>query len=157
METKLRTLRNAKNSNSGYKIYEIKAGEGMVTTETNAVLSTILGSCVAVCLFDQKKGVIGLKHFKLKEAGNFAVDKLIKEMIAAGAEQKNLKAKIFGADRIMEPYSRLKAAESNTENVKSYLSFLNIQVIAENLGSNWGRKLFFFSQTKDVLLNRITG
>lgn len=142
----------------GYKIYNLRAGECLVTSEPNAVLTTLLGFCVAVCLIDEKNSIIGMSHIMLLEESNHArrldvedtkkgtcaIDKLVKDMVATGADPKHLKARVYGAGQLIEYFF-----------VKNYLSSLNIPVIAEVMGANWGSKLFFFSQTKDVLLKRI--
>ncbi len=148
--------------------YELMAGEYLATQEPDVVLTTLLGSCVAVCLIDDLSGVIGMNHFMLPgrfahhhsapvndaKYGTCAIDLLVKDMVKAGARRNNLKAKVFGGGRIVEHFS-MDIASSNTDFTKIYLENLAIPIIAEDLGGSWGRKLFFFSQTKEVLLKRI--
>lgn len=148
--------------------YELISGEYIVTVEPDVALTTLVGSCVAVCLFDEENGVVGMNHFMLPDKsirnrtvsvedakyGTAAMDMLIKDMINAGAKRQNLKAKVFGAGRVVD-YFTTDISGTNAEFTKKYLSALKIPVIAEDLGGNTGRKLFFFSRSKEVYLKRI--
>src|SRR3546814_19830264 len=45
----------------------VTQGTTQVTTDPNVVLTTVLGSCVAACLFDGMAGVGGMNHFLMSE------------------------------------------------------------------------------------------
>jgi chemotaxis protein CheD len=69
-------------------------------------VSTILGSCVAVCLYDPIAQIGGINHFMLPfwngqglaspKYGNIAIERLVEKMISLGCKKNNLKAKVFG-------------------------------------------------------------
>ena len=69
-------------------------------------ITTVLGSCVAVCLYDQKLQFGGMNHFMLPtwndeglatpKYGNVAIPRLIDKMLSLGAEKNDLVAKVFG-------------------------------------------------------------
>ena len=150
-------------------MYEIFAGEYVAVAEPNAVLTTLLGSCVAVCLFDEVSGVAGINHFMLPgklchdrqnpvndaKYGTCAIDMLIQDMVRIGAYRPNLRAKVFGAGKMMEQFS-INIAEENAEFIRRYLSALKIPIIAEDLGGTKARKVYFFTSTKEVYLRRIS-
>lgn len=149
--------------------YELFAGEYFAVAEPDAFLITLLGSCVAVCLIDEVSGVSGMNHFMLpgkyvenkpahitdSKYGIFAIDMLIDAMKDLGAQRNNLKAKVFGAGKMVDHFS-LDIAKSNAEFIKKYLAAEKIPIIAEDLGGKCARKLYFYNRTKDVFLKRIT-
>lgn len=149
--------------------YEIMAGEYLATPELDVVLKTLLGSCIAVCMIDEQSHVVGMNHFMLPgklaedasistgdtKYGAAAIDMLVREMVRVGAKPPNLKAKVFGAGNVVETFSSCIAG-SNSLFVRDYLAELDIPVVAEDLGGTWGRKLYFFSNSGEVLVKRIT-
>ncbi len=72
---------------------------------------TILGSCVAVCLWDSVQEIGGMNHFLLPlwnghglaspKYGNIAMEKLIDKMISIGSKKRNLQAKVFGGSNVL--------------------------------------------------------
>ena len=96
----------------GIEAIKLLPGQYFVTTQ-DKVLVTVLGSCVAACLFDPKTGIGGMNHFMLPSVnktilqleqddclvtkyGIHAMEILINELVKAGAEKARLKAKVFG-------------------------------------------------------------
>ncbi len=88
-------------------------GEYFVTRDPDVVLTTILGSCVAACLYDPVRGVGGMNHFLLPDGGGrqhadplkFGVQSmelLVNALLQAGAERHRLQAKLFGGGRMMD-------------------------------------------------------
>ncbi|KAK0331538.1 hypothetical protein LTR94_028535, partial [Friedmanniomyces endolithicus] len=90
-------------------------GEHRVTDDPHVVLSTILGSCVSMCLRDPVARVGGMNHFLLPEAssadvgaeasrryGAYAMELLINEVLKAGGRRDRLEAKLFGGGRMFD-------------------------------------------------------
>ena len=87
----------------------IRPGEFHATREDH-VISTVLGSCVAVALYEQTRGVGGLNHFMLPDAnfsprmaesrsgryGMYAMEMLLGDLIKLGSTRQHLRAKVFG-------------------------------------------------------------
>ncbi len=81
-------------------------GDYAVSSDPKAVMSTVLGSCVAMCLFDSVNKVGGMNHFLLATSsqaesddlkyGVNAIELLINRLLQSGAERGNLQAKLFG-------------------------------------------------------------
>ncbi len=150
----------------GKKIKEVFAGEIYVTTNKDIIITTLLGSCVAVCLMDEFNSVYGLNHFMLpmtevkrrgaSKIGKYGVDAmelLLKRMIAKGANKSYLKAKIFGGGQVINTrYNNV--AQKNIQFAQNYLKKVGIEIIAQDIGGNCGRKIYF-SPSESVYLKRI--
>jgi chemotaxis protein CheD len=122
------------------------------------IVDTILGSCVAVCLFDNKLEIGGINHFMLPlwngtglaspKYGNVATEKLIKNMLANGSQVENLIAKVFGGANQMD--STMDIGDRNIAIAKEILENHGIRVMAENTGGSIGRKLRYETHTGAV-------
>ncbi len=122
--------------------------------------STILGSCVSICLFDPKAGCGGINHYVFPGIpGRFdpdplrwaepAVESLFFRLVSAGADVKNLQAKVFGGAQLGEP-SPVKAfrmGERNLEYALGELKRRNVPIIAQSVGGGSGRKIIFEAHT----------
>jgi chemotaxis protein CheD len=122
-------------------------------------VTTILGSCVAVGLWDPGSGVGGLNHFLLprwtggdlesKRFGNVAVRALIREVVAAGGRRRGLQAKLFGGACVLRAFQNggWHLGRKNVEVARQILLDESIPVAAEDVEGERGRKLIF--QTHD--------
>jgi chemotaxis protein CheD len=129
-------------------------GQLVVTTEASLV-TTILGSCVAICLWDAQTWIGGINHYLLPanplrgqmdaRYGNTATEQLIAKMVAQGAVASRLTAKLVGGAAIMTAFSgRQKSiGEQNVEVARELLTKFGIPVVAEQVGGQRGRKLLF--------------
>jgi chemotaxis protein CheD len=80
--------------------------------DSDSVITTVLGSCIAVCIWDQHLLKGGMNHFKLPfwngegipspKYGNIAITTLVEAMVAMGCQQANLKAKVFGGGAVLQ-------------------------------------------------------
>lgn len=100
--------------NLGEDVYVVHVGQGefVVSERTDIVLTTILGSCVSVCLRDAVAGVGGLNHFLLpndasvehesaSRYGVHAMELLINGLLQNGARRDRLEAKLFGGAKLL--------------------------------------------------------
>jgi chemotaxis protein CheD len=122
-------------------------------------VTTILGSCVAVGLWDPVTRVGGLNHFLLPQYtenglssprfGNVAIHKLIEAIVAAGGRRKQFKAKLFGGACVLQAFQRGsgRLGERNVHVARAVLAEEGIPVCAEDVEGERGRKLIF--QTHD--------
>lgn len=133
------------------------------STGNIGVISTLLGSCVAACLYDSKNKIIGMNHFMLSstrysrdmpihisEAGRYgihAMELLINEMMAKGALRQQLRAKIFGGATILfgeaQNSNFLCVGQVNCKFIREFLKNERIPIEAEDLGGNHGRVIHF--------------
>ena len=153
-------------------VVTIHPGEYYATPD-DAVISTVLGSCVAVGLFDTEAGAGGLNHFMLARDyrgtglirspdaryGMYAMELLVNELLKIGARRAALRAKVFGGGSVLRfaDGSGTRIPGGNIEFAFDYLGKEGIPVIASDVGGKEPRKIFFFARTGKVLLKRIPG
>lgn len=136
----------------------VAPGELFATAKPMAI-ATLLGSCVAVCLWDNKLGAGGMTHYLLSEGkeaedlspryGNIAIPVLLEQLIRLGCAPQRLVAKIFGGGRVLKTLSGKNGqiGENNIRLAETMLMSLKIPIVGRDTGGTWGRKLVFF--TKD--------
>ena len=153
----------------------IDPGEFYVTRK-DEVISTLLGSCVAACLYDPLHNVIGMNHFLLanrryakglpvleSEAGRYgihAMEILINEMLKLGALKHLLRAKAFGGGDVLHGHrgkhdNFYAVGEVNSRFVKEFLRQENIPLLAADLGGDCGRVIHFTGDDYSVYLRKI--
>ena len=149
------------------KKIKIHIGEYYSTTEP-AVITTVLGPCVAVCLYESGSGTAGMNHILLPDrySGKTdpgdsryainAMELLINGMMKLGADRFRLKAKVFGGAQIF-PFMKQEMAPGlkNIEMVVDFLKIENIPIVNYNFGGHEPRRIYFYTGTGDVLLQRI--
>ncbi len=132
----------------------IYPGQWLATAEP-MVASTILGTCVAVCVFDVEAGVGGLNHFMLPLApqsapdpmrfGDVATLRLVEQAFALGAKKGRLLAKLFGG--MSSPLTSAglikDLGQRNAAVARRTLEALGVPVVAEDVGGKQSRKLVF--------------
>lgn len=132
-----------------------------------AAISTVLGSCVAVCLFDPKLEIGGMNHYLLPfwngnglqspKFGNISIPKLIEQMTQKGSDLKHLEAKIFGgASMNIGGSEAMLIGEKNILVAREILKEYNIAIIAEDIGGQYGRKIQFDIGRGKVLMKYAT-
>lgn len=135
------------------------------------LLTTLgLGSCVGICLYDKEKKIAGLVHIMLpssKEIKNntnkakfvdSGIDQLINLMVKEGSNKKNLIAKIAGGSQMFNFNSgndMLRIGERNINATKERLKELNIEIIAEDTGGNFGRTIILDSNDGSLNIRTI--
>jgi chemotaxis protein CheD len=128
-------------------------------------VTTILGSCVAVCLWDPQTRVGGMNHFLLPEGvppsprfGQSAVPLLVESVLGLGACRLYLRAKVFGGASVLEAFrtTARTLGERNVESAREGLRAEHIGVVGEDVGGDLGRKLVFDLQTGSTLIRIIT-
>jgi len=128
------------------------------------VVTTVLGSCVSVCLWDASLRIGGINHYLLPlwngeglptpKYGNIAIAKLIEKVRELGAGSK-LIAKVFGGASMWEKTDGLLAVgQRNIELAVEMLEQQRIPVVSSDLGGCTGRKIIFHTSDGTVLLKR---
>lgn len=121
---------------------------------TPTVVSTVLGSCVAVCLWDPVSGVGGMNHYILPFApsreqpspryGDTAILTLLSQLSALGASPRSLQAKVYGGAHVLRELSgTMHLGARNVELAEHCLQTLGITVCERAVGGTAGRKLVF--------------
>ncbi len=127
-------------------------GSFQVSSEPDLILTTILGSCVAVCLHDPVAGIGGMNHFLLPESrfetkrnlryGVHAMELLINALLQGGASRERLVAKAFGGARMVPGFRDI--GEGNILFARDFLAHEGLPLVAESLGGTRARRLRFW-------------
>lgn len=129
-------------------------------------ISTVLGSCVAVCLYDRRIGIGGMNHYLLpfwngnglqsQKFGNISIPKLIENMLENGSKPSTIEAKIFGGASISITSNSMMIGEKNILVAREILKEYKINIVAEDVGGQDGRKIQFNLEHGKVLLKYTT-
>lgn len=146
--------------------FYLHPGQLFVSPETYAV-TTILGSCVSVCLWDPSTKIGGINHFLLPvdggddqsslRFGNLAVRELIEEVLTAGGEQGRLKAKLFGGACVLEAFRNREnhLGSKNVQIAREVLNSADIPIIGQDVGGHRGRKLIFHTDNGSAWVKQL--
>jgi chemotaxis protein CheD len=150
-----------------HNIY-LKPGEVLVAREP-VLVSTVLGSCVAVTMFSQSCGVGAICHAMLPDnAGrdedlryvDTALRHIFRKVVGYGAES-DLVVKLFGGARVLDVGNReshaITVGEKNVARALEVLDSLGLTVTGADTGGLVGRKLFFCTRGGDVYVRRMRG
>lgn len=129
-----------------------------------AVVTTVLGSCVAVCLWDPHAALAGVNHFILPRGGaspsarygNHALPMLLDRVLRLGAQREALLAYVFGGASLMDGGGA--GPRLGSRNVAEALEFLqkeDIAVLRQDVGGQAGRKLIFRTADGTTLVRKI--
>jgi chemotaxis protein CheD len=150
------------------RINIIQPGEFYVSSE-DEIISTLLGSCVAVCLHDPLNGLSGMNHFmlpgRISEADIFAdrsakygitaINDLLHHMLKIGAVKNNLTAKVFGGGHITTiNRDSLTIPHDNIRLAKLLIEMEDIPIVEFDTGDIYTRKLFMDVKTGTVYLKK---
>jgi chemotaxis protein CheD len=138
--------------------HNIIQGEFATSSDPGVMLTTLLGSCVAVCLYDQAVHVGGMNHFLLPETGNASnanlsygvnsMELLINDLLKQGASRTRMEAKVFGGARMIAGLSDI--GERNSSFALRFLQMEGIPVVSQCVGDTRARKLRFWPATGRV-------
>ncbi len=151
---------------TGMSTAKILPGEFYVTAHNEAI-TTILGSCISACVRDKNAGLGGMNHFmlpinnsasSLQQAnaaryGNFAMEKMINDILRNGGTRQNLEIKIFGGGRVMKGVTDI--GRKNIDFVKAYIRVEELKLLSEDVGGKLPRKVMYFPKTGKVKLKKL--
>lgn len=137
------------------RMVHVVQGEYAIITEPNIVLTTILGSCVATCMWDPVAGVGGMNHYLLPgdlessgesmKYGVNAMELLVNGLLQKGAARGRLQAKLFGGGQVVRNLSDVGA--KNAEFGLKFLQMEGIPCVGQSLGGDRARRIRFWPQT----------
>lgn len=144
-------------------------GEFFSSAAADELISTVLGSCIAITLHDPKLRIGGMNHFMLVSSsrdkgalensgrfGEYAVELLLNDMMKKGAQKKRMAAKVFGGSNMFNTApSDHNVGEQNIAFAFEYLEREGIPVQASDVGGNCSRKIYFDPVTSKVWLKHI--
>ncbi len=140
------------------KLVNVIQGDYTISDDSEAVLTTVLGSCIAVCLSDTVRGIGGMNHFLLPNRdgaegenvryGAYAMELLINGLLKQGAERSKLQAKVFGGGNMIGTLRNI--GKDNAEFARQFLSDEGIPCLAESTGGTQARRIRFWPTTGRV-------
>ncbi|MEL6840130.1 MAG: chemotaxis protein CheD [Pseudomonadota bacterium] len=150
-------MAHVQNWPKGYKTSTVSViqGEFQVSSDPGIVLSTVLGSCISVCLYDRMVGVGGMNHYLLAESaktdtyslkyGAHAMELLVNALLKAGASRRDLEAKVFGGSLMSGRFDYI--GPRNAEFALNYLADEKLAVVANDTGGAAARRVNFHPAT----------
>jgi len=134
----------------------------------DVVIHTVLGSCVAVCLYDPENKIGGMNHILMPSNpdinkydasaryGINAMELLINAIMRLGGNRKKMVAKTFGGANLLMAVSQENAVGArNVGFVVNFLRAEKIKILSRDFGGHDSRKIFFHIATGDVFLKRV--
>lgn len=144
--------------NNGNVKLTVLQGQFKVSSGARVELSTVLGSCVATCLYDPAVELGGMNHFLLPEPpashdrgqvdvhyGVYLMEMLINEMLNYGARKDRLRAHLYGGANIRSGMQQIGTA--NAEFARGFLLRERIELVREDLGGSNARRVDFRPQS----------
>jgi len=144
----------------GLKRIFLLPGE-LCLSEEPVLMATLLGSCVAVCIYNKRTGYAGMNHFLRNiranigdSAGKFgdtSTTYLIQSLLTLDKVVGHHEAKIFGGGEVVGNLSLgTGIGVYNIAIAREILKDFKIPIIEEDVGGKQGRKVYFNTKTFDV-------
>lgn len=137
---------------------------GLRTSREPLIIDTVLGSCIAACLYDPEARIGGMNHFMLPDGidsanptsaryGVYAMELLISELMKQGANRLRFKAKVFGGGHVLKIRESISGVpQRNIEFVRRFLSNEKIPIVKEDVGGYQPRRVLFHTDTSRVFM-----
>lgn len=144
--------------NSDENLVNILQGDFAISDNPRDVLSTVLGSCIAVCLTDSDRKIGGMNHFLLPNRdgvegeniryGAYSMELLINGLLKAGARKDRLTAKVFGGASMNSNLRDIGG--SNAAFAQDFLDAEGIPCLSKSVGGTLARRIRFWPTTGNV-------
>ena len=138
----------------------IHAGDIHVADDDTEIV-TVLGSCIAVCLYDAINRISGMNHYllplwkdhdlKTPRYGDIAIEQLVESMLASGSKISTIEAKIFGGAQMHDvTHEHMMVGKKNIMIANAVLQKYRIPIVAQDTGGANGRRISMQSSTGKV-------
>ncbi len=142
----------------------------LILAKDRKIIATVLGSCVAVCLWDPLTKVGGMNHFLLPfsndtklfslKYGNIAMLSILEKILKMGVKKINIQAKVFGGGNVLNTSkgesSAFDVGKRNIDFAFNFLEKEKIKIINYDVGGDRGRKIFMDTFDFKVILKKIS-
>ncbi len=145
------------------QVYHLEPGYVFVSAH-GAIIRTVVGSCISVCLWDEQRRLGGMNHFLYPETtdrkkstaqyGNVAMPALIKLMEKLGSKPRDLVAQLYGGGQLHNLKKNV-VGEENITIARNVLKKRRIPVISEDVGGKMGRKILFDTETGHAAIFKV--
>ncbi|WP_170846796.1 chemotaxis protein CheD [Shimia haliotis] len=136
----------------GFRTQALLQGDVQVSADPDLVITTMLGSCVAACMWDEVAGIGGMNHFLLPgndpnsrgavKEGVHAMELLVNGLIQSGASRDRMKVKLLGGSKMFD--SRIDVGAKNAEFAMWFVRNEGFDLIDCCLGGQRGRNIRFW-------------
>ncbi len=152
------------------EVLKVGMADLKVCKSPDALTTLGLGSCVGVAIRDPLLKIGGLAHVMLPDSkqiknntniykfADTGIEELVNQLLQLGASKQRLTAKIAGGAQMFAFQSKsdmVRIGEQNTEACIRKLKELNIPLLSQNTGENYGRTVIFYPETGDFLIRAI--
>ncbi|MBP2654929.1 MAG: CheD, deamidase, stimulates methylation of protein [Firmicutes bacterium] len=136
------------------ELIKVGMADYKVGSNPASLISYGLGSCVGIALYDPVTKIGGLAHIMLPDStqarssdnpAKFAdtcLPIMLEDMLKGGAAKKRITAKIAGGAQMFtfaNATDIMRVGERNSEAVRVVLKQLDLRMVAEDTGGNYGR------------------
>ncbi len=152
-------------SNARENLVNVIQGDYAISEDSDEILTTVLGSCIAVCMYDAQRKIGGMNHFLLPSRegesganvryGAYAMELLINGLLKKGAQKHRIEAKIFGGASMMGNLRDIGAA--NARFAHDFLKDEGIPCVAESVGGTSARRIRFWPTSGRVRQLLVSG
>ncbi len=159
-------------NDSIFKVQVCLIGQGEYHISSHhEIITTTLGSCISVCLFDKVSQIGGMNHYMLPQQsiddcddmifgkakyGLISMELLINNLLSAGCRRERFESKVFGgANMFGNIQTDNPVGEQNIAFAKRYLIAEGIPIVKDDVGGNHARKVYFDTRNGAVKLFRI--
>lgn len=138
----------------------------VAASQSPIVLDTLLGSCVAVCLYEPVLRAGGMNHILLPNCGMgdknpkcgiHAMELLINELMKLGGDRRRFVAKAFGGANVLKGIRILPIGDRNATFVREFLAAERIPLVGERLGGSNAVHLYFRTDTGKATVHSVDG
>lgn len=139
----------------------------LVVRQGAGLIRTIVGSCVAVCLWDARARLGGMNHYLLPRPGrddqpgprfgSIAIPQLIERTLAAGAARADLVAAVIGGGAPVSTIQVGAVGASNTAIALLLLAEHDVPIVRQETGGAHGRRLMFDTATGKLVVEHVRG
>lgn len=133
----------------------VDTGNIKVSDDSNALITSALGSCVAITIYDKVQKLGGMLHYILPENpggkkkekyADTGIQLLLEKILALNAKRENLVAKMVGGAIMFEEFMddiETSIGKRNVKKGKEVLKDLGIKLMSQDVGGNYGRSIKF--------------
>lgn len=136
-------------------------------TEQEEMITTVLGSCISVCVYSPPLRMGGMNHFMLPSSelssseiasasfrfGDVAMERMINDLLRRGAEKSDLQFKAFGAGNVLRNHTDI--GRSNIDFLNAFMKLEGYRLLSSDLGDIFPRKVNFYPKTGKVMMKRL--
>jgi len=145
--------------------HPVLMGDCIVSADPHVSLVTLLGSCVAACIWDPHAKVGGMNHFLVPGAkafegttrpecrGSVLMERLLHSVLSHGAAQARLEARIFGGASVIG--NALRIGSRNIECATDFLAAREIALCQSDVGGRCARRLLFWPASGRIEVRRL--